>query len=62
MFGTITLRGTQERNIFVSHFGQTYKIINSWIQPGYKFERYVLLKKYDDEYWWLMRCLDISRQ
>jgi hypothetical protein len=60
MFGTLALHGFQETNVFVSDFGKTYKIINSWTPIGYKFERYVLLRKYNDEYWWLMRCIDIS--
>lgn len=59
MFGTLTLKGTQEKNIFVDQTGAEYKIINSWIIPKIQVERYILIKKYDDNYWWLIRSLDI---
>lgn len=59
MFGTLTLKGIQEKNLFVDQNGTEYKIVNSWIPPKKQIERYVLIKKFDDNYWWLMRTLDI---
>lgn len=59
MFGTQTLKGIQEKNVFVDQNGNEYKIVNSWIPPKTQVERYVLIKKFDDNYWWLMRTLDI---
>lgn len=59
MFGTQTLKGVQEKNVFVDQNGNEYKIVNSWITPKLQVERYVLIKKFDDNYWWLMRALDI---
>ena len=60
MFGTITLKGYQEKNIFVSENGTKYKIINSWIIPPTKQYRFVLLQKYNEEYWYLIRSLNIN--
>lgn len=59
MFGTQTLKGVQEKNVFVDQNGNEYKIVNSWITPKRQVERYVLIKKFDDNYWWLIRSLDI---
>lgn len=55
MFGTLTLRGTQLRNIFVAENGSEYKLINSWVVPPTKMEKFVLLRKFDDESWYVLR-------
>lgn len=62
MFGTITLKGVQRRNIFVSETGQEYRIINYWVHPKSEVEKYVLLRKFDDNYWRIMREIVICRR
>lgn len=56
---TTTLRGVQERNIFVDEQGRAIKLSNSWIIPPQKRERFVLVDKRDDCYW-LIRAVDIK--
>lgn len=61
MFGTLlTLKGVQEKNIFVDELGRSYKLINSWVCPGITMEKYVQIRKWSDEYWFLVRNLLIS--
>ena len=60
MFGTLTLHGIQVKNIFVADNGQEFRIANSWVPPIMQLERYVLLKKDKDDYWYLVRALDIE--
>lgn len=60
MLGTRTLRGVQEKNLFVDESGQEYRLVNSWLVPNLKIEKFVLLKKFDDNYWWVIRQLDIK--
>lgn len=55
MFGTLTLKGTQLKNIFVAEDGSEYKLINSWVVPPMRMEKFVLLRKFDDEFWYLLR-------
>ena len=55
MFGTLTFKGTQLKNIFVAEDGSEYKLINSWVVPTTKMEKFVLLRKFDDESWYLLR-------
>ena len=62
MFGTVTLRGVQRRNIFVTEDGQEYRIINCWIHPKSEVEKYVLLQKFDDNYWRIMREIILCRR
>jgi hypothetical protein len=47
MFGTLTLtlKGVQEKNIFVDEHGRTFHLANSWVIPPKKIKQYVLLKK-----------------
>ena len=56
---TTTLRGVQERNIFVDEQGRSIKLGNSWIISPQKRERFVLIEKRGD-YYWLLRALDIK--
>lgn len=60
MFGTLTLKGVQEKNIFVDEHGNSYRLINSWICPNIQMKRYVQIRKYNDDYWFLMRTLNIG--
>lgn len=62
MFGTITLKGVQRRNLFVAEDGQEYRIINYWVHPKSEVEKYVLLRKFDDKYWRIMREIVICRR
>ena len=56
---TTTLRGVQERNIFVDEQGRAIKLQNSWIIPPQKRERFVLVEKRDGCYW-LIRAVDVK--
>lgn len=60
MFGTLTLKGVQERNIFVDENGRTFKLANSWVIPPDKVNKYVLLKKFDEDSWYCMRTLLVN--
>lgn len=61
MFGTLTtLRGVQERNIFVDENGRSIKLQNSWIIPPQKIERFVLVEKREDNVYWLRRALNVK--
>jgi hypothetical protein len=60
MIGTLTLHGVQVKNIFVADNGMEFKILNSWVPPIMQIERYVLLKKDKDDYWYLIRALNIE--
>jgi hypothetical protein len=60
MLGTITLHGVQVKNIFVADNGMEFKIANSWVPPIIQIERYVLLKKDKDDYWYAIRILNID--
>lgn len=60
MFGTLTLKGVQEKNIFVDEHGNSYRLINSWTYPNTQMKRYVQILKYNDDYWFLIRTLNID--
>lgn len=60
MLGTLTLKGVQEKNIFVDENGRTFKLANSWVIPPDKIEKYVLLKKFNEECWYCVRSLRIE--
>lgn len=60
MLGTCTLHGVQIKNIFVADNGMEFKIANSWVPPIMQLERYVLLEKDKDDYWYLIRALNIE--
>lgn len=60
MFGTLTLHGVQVKNVFVADNGMEFKIANSWVPPIMQIEKYVLLRKRDDDYWNLVRDITIS--
>lgn len=61
MFGTITLKGVQNRNKFVDETGREFYIINSWIDANTKVELFVLLRKFNETSWWVLRSVEISR-
>lgn len=60
MFGTLTLKGVQEKNIFVDETGRTFHLANSWVIPPDKIKQYVLLKKFDEDSWYCIRSLRIE--
>lgn len=60
MLGTLTLHGVQVKNIFVADNGMEFKILNSWVPPIMQMERYVLLQKDRDDYWYLIRTINIE--
>lgn len=60
MFGTLTLKGVQEKNIFVDEHGRTFHLANSWVIPPDKVNKYVLLKKFDEDSWYCMRTLLVN--
>ncbi len=60
MVGTLTLHGVQVKNVFVADNGTEFKIANSWAPPSTKIEKYVLLQKRDDDFWYLVRAITIS--
>lgn len=59
MFG-MTLHGVQVKNIFVADNGQEFRIANSWVPPMTQIEKYVLLQKRDDNFWYLIRAITVS--
>ena len=62
MFGTLTLKGIQKRNRFVDEISREYRLINSWTAPNYEVEKFVLLRKFNDEAWYVMRSLELNRR
>lgn len=62
MFGTITLKGHQNKNIFVDEHGRTFRIINMWSDANAEVYKYVQLRKFNDDSWYLLRDLEISRR
>lgn len=54
----ITLKGIQEKDIFVDEQGRTIKLDNSWIVPPTKMERYVMVAVSPPHYT-LLRALNI---
>lgn len=60
MFGTLTLKGVQEKNIFVDEHGRSFHLANSWVIPPDKIKKYVLLKKFNEECWYCVRSLRIE--
>jgi hypothetical protein len=60
MLGTRTLVGTQEKNIFVDESGRKFHIINDWVPPKMRIKKFILIRKYDDNSWYLMRDLIID--
>lgn len=56
----LTLHGVQVKNIFVADNGMEFKIANSWVPPTMQIEKYVLLQKRDDDYWNLIKSINIS--
>jgi hypothetical protein len=60
MFGTRTLVGIQEKNLFVDESGHEFRLINTWVPPKMQVKKFILIKKYNDNYWYLMRDLIID--
>lgn len=60
MFGTLTLKGVQEKNIFVDEHGRSFYLTNSWVIPPRKMKQFVLLKQCEENRWECMRSLRID--
>lgn len=60
MFGTLTLHGVQVKNIFVADNGQELHLANSWVPIGTKIEKYILIKKFNDELWYVIRDFTVK--
>lgn len=56
----LTLHGVQVKNIFVADNGMEFKIANSWVPPIMQIEKYVLLQKRNDDYWHLIKAINVS--
>lgn len=57
MVGTLTLFGTQKRNVFVDETGREYKIYNVSVCGTTSKTKYTQLIKYNDKYWYEIRSL-----
>jgi hypothetical protein len=60
MLGTCTLRGVQQKNLFVDEHGREFKLINTWVPPFMKIERFVLLEKRGDDGWYVLRSINLN--
>lgn len=61
MFGTITLKGVQNKNKFVDEIGREWHLINSWVDIDFESERYILIRKFNDSAWYVLRYLELNR-
>ena len=59
MFGTITLKGVQNRNKFVDEIGREWHLINSWSDAD---EKFILIRKFNDTAWFVIRELNLNRR
>ena len=60
MFGTLTLKGIQEKNIFVDEHGRSFYLTNSWVIPPLTMKQFVLLKQCGENKWECIRSLRIE--
>lgn len=61
MFGIITLKGVQNKNKFVDELGREWHLINNWVDADHNSVRFVQLQKFNDNSWFVLRVLEISR-
>jgi hypothetical protein len=61
MFGTITLKGVQNKNKFVDEIVREWHLINSWVDMDFESERYILIRKFNDSAWYVLRYLELNR-
>ena len=62
MFGTITLKGVQNKNKFVDEIGREWHLINSWSDADYEVEKFILVRKFNDKAWFVIRELNLNRR
>ena len=62
MVGTITLKGVQNRNKFVDEIGREWHLINNWVDADHEVEKFILIRKFNDTAWFVIRELNLSRR
>ena len=62
MFGTITLKGVQNRNKFVDEIGREWHLINNWVDADYEAEKFILIRKFNDTAWFVICELNLNRR
>lgn len=54
----LTLKGIQEKNIFVDELGRSFNIVNLWTP---RQEQYICIEPFDETRWKVIRRLKILR-
>lgn len=62
MFGTITLKGVQNKNKFVDEIGREWYLINTWVDADHEVEKFILIRKFNDTAWFVIRELNLNRR
>lgn len=62
MFGTITLKGVQNKNKFVDEIGREWHLINNWVDADHEVEKFILIRKFNDTAWFVIRELNLNRR
>ena len=62
MFGTITLKGVQNKNKFVDEIGREWHLINIWVDADHEVEKFILIRKFNDTAWFVIRELNLNRR
>ena len=62
MFGTITLKGVQNKNKFVDEIGREWHLINTWVDADHEVEKFILVRKFNDTAWFVIRELNLNRR
>lgn len=62
MFGTITLKGVQNKNKFVDEIGREWHLINNWVDADHEVEKFILVRKFNDNAWFVIRELNLNRR
>lgn len=62
MFGTITLKGVQNKNKFVDEIGREFYFVNNWVDADYDVEKFILIRKFNNETWFVLRDLELNRR
>ena len=62
MFGTITLKGVQNKTKFVDEIGREWHLINNWVDADHEVEKFILIRKFNDTAWFVIRELNLNRR
>ena len=62
MFGTITLKGVQNKNKFVDEIGREWHLINNWVDADHEVKKFILIRKFNDTSWFVIRELNLNRR